>query len=167
MNPHEEYGQTTPVPVNILPELAWDVSEGQPLPTTLGKTEAPVVILPELVCDLKPVEPVPALQLRLSLRTGSPPGEVALDLFRLYTALNQLELSHRGSGLTLEDALCDVLPTNGTMRITFKPTDPNGAADRLTELVRVINEMSTNEPGLRQPYRSIERWEAQMVPVAA
>ena len=41
-------GQTQPAPVNVLPELLFDLSEGQPLPATRGRTEVPVALLPDL-----------------------------------------------------------------------------------------------------------------------
>ncbi len=73
MNPNREYGQTEPAPVHVLPELAFDLSEGQPLPLKLGLTEVPVVVLPEVAFDLLP-RPVPPLQLTVSLRPEPRPG---------------------------------------------------------------------------------------------
>src|SRR5437870_4958717 len=99
MTSHDEHDQTAPGPVHLLAEQVFDFSEGQPLTLALGKTDAPVRILPELVFDLRPAGSVPALQLSLSLQPGIAPGEAALDLFRLYTAMNQLDVSHHGSGL--------------------------------------------------------------------
>ncbi len=60
MTPNPKYGQTEPAPVHVLPELAFDLSEGHPLPANLGKTEVPVVFHPELAFDLSAAEPVPA-----------------------------------------------------------------------------------------------------------
>jgi hypothetical protein len=163
MTPDQEYGRTAPAPVHVLPELTFDLAEGRPLPATLGKTTAPVHVLPELAFDLRPGEPGPVLQLTVSLRPGATPGEVALDLFRLYRVLNQLELSQRGGGLIPVDALCDVTPTDGTIRVTFRTADPDGAAERLTKLVSAINGAAGGPPNELTPYRSIERWKAQVV----
>jgi hypothetical protein len=74
MSTNRESGRADAVPVKLLPERTFDMSEGQRLPSILGKTSAPVNILPELVFDLRPAEPVPALQLSLSLRPGAAPG---------------------------------------------------------------------------------------------
>jgi len=85
MTPEAKYGQTAPAPVTILPELAIDMSEGQPPLSNLGKTEVPVHVLPELAPDFGPT--VPALHLQLTLRPGVPPWQVSVDLFRLYAAV--------------------------------------------------------------------------------
>lgn len=167
MSREQEYGRAVPVPVDHLPELAFDMAGDRPAPSGLGKTDAPVSILPELPFDLQRAEPVPALQLSLQLRPGMTPTEVALDLFRLYTAVNQLELTHLGAGLILADALCDATPTNGEIQVTLKPADPSGAAERLTKIVSVINGAAAIKAGVRLEYRSIERCEAKVVQVAA
>ncbi len=85
---------------------------------------------------------------------------MALDLFRLYTAVNQLELSRRGAGLVPDDASGADAPSNGTLRVTFKPVEPDGAAERLAVIVSAIGEAL-------KKYPSIERCEAIVVPVAA
>jgi len=123
-----------------MPELAFDLSEGHPLPATLGQTESPVVLLPELAFDLSAAEPVPSLQMTLTLRPGATPGLVALDLFRLYAAVNQLELSEHGAGLIPDDASCESTTNDGTMRATFRPADPNGAANRLGMVVSAMSD---------------------------
>src|SRR5438128_975447 len=46
MTPDFKYGKTAIAPVTILPELAIDMSEGEPLPANLGRTEVPVHVLP-------------------------------------------------------------------------------------------------------------------------
>ncbi len=135
MPTNRDYGQTELAPVQVLSEIVFDLSEGQPLPATLGKTEMPVVVLPEVAFDMRPTEPVPSLQLTLSLRPGATPGQVALDLFRLYAAVNQLELSEHGAGLIPDDASCESTTNDGTMRVTFRPADPKGAAGRLAIVV--------------------------------
>jgi hypothetical protein len=155
MNPNRDYGRTEPGPVHILPELLFDLSEGESLPANLGQTEVPVVVLPEVVFDLLP-KPVPSLQLTVFLRPEATPGQVALDLFRLYTAMNQLELTHRGAGLAPDDASSEGTPSNGMMRITFKPVEPDGAAERLAAIVTAIGEAQTE-------YSSIERCEATVL----
>src|SRR5439155_20136165 len=105
----------------------------------LGKTEVPVVVLPELAFDMTATEPVPSLQMTLTLRPGATPGQVALDLFRLYAAVNQLELSQHGAGLIPDDAACESTANAGTMRVTFRPADPNGAAVRLATVVSAMS----------------------------
>jgi hypothetical protein len=140
MTPNHPYGQTEPAPVYVLPELAFDLSEGQPLSATLGQTEVPVVVLPELAFDMSATEPVPSLQITLSLRTGAAPGQVALDLLRLYAAVNQLELSQHGAGLIPDAAAWDSTANDGTMRVTFRPADPNGAALRLANVVSAMSD---------------------------
>jgi hypothetical protein len=119
-------------------------------------------------CDLLPPDEVPVLQLSLSLRPGATTEEVALDLFQLYRAVNLLELSYRGAGLTPNDALWEVTPTGGKMRVTFKPTNPSGSLERLTRLVRTINGAANNptDVDIVLTYRSIARCEAQVIQTA-
>jgi len=169
MTANPEYGHTHPGAVKNLPEVVFDLSEGQAPSSAFGKTETAVHLLPEMAGELMPPEEVPVLELSLSLRPGATPLEVALDLFRLYAAVNRLERSYRGAGLTPDDASCQVTPTGGKMSLRFKPTEPAGALERLTRLVRTINEAVTDSAddagSLR--YRSIERCEAQVIPTAA
>lgn len=113
MIPHDECDRSTAGPVQLLAEQVFDFSEGQPLAPTLGKTDRPVSILPELVLEGRPTGAAPALQLSLSLQPGTAPGEAALDLFRLYTAVNQLDVSHHGAGLIVDEARCDIPQTSG------------------------------------------------------
>jgi hypothetical protein len=169
MPPNGQYGRTVPAVANILPELVFDLAEDQRQPRSLGKTETPVNLLAVLACDLMPSEAVPVLQLSVRLRPGATTEEVARDLFRLYAAVNRLDLSLRGAGLTPDDASCEATPTGATMRLTFKPTDPSGSLERLTGLVRAINEADN---GHRPPddalrYPSIESCEAQVIQAAA
>jgi hypothetical protein len=141
----------------MLPELAIDMSDGQPLPSNLGKTVVPVHVLPELAVDFGPK--VAALELRLTLRPDATPGQVALDLFRLYAAVNALELNLGGSGLLPRDASHDAAPSNGTLSVTFKPANNDGAAERLATVVNAIQGA--------QDYSSVQRCEAKLVSVAA
>lgn len=152
--------------VNVLPELVFDLSEGQPQPLALGKTDTPVHLLPELACELVRPEQVPVLQLSLSLRPGALPAEVALDVLRLYAALNRLERSYRGAGLNPDDAAWERAAAGTTMRINLKPADPAGAGDRLAKLVRTINSTADNSADVMR-YPSIERCEAQVIRTAA
>jgi hypothetical protein len=157
MTPESEYGQTAPAPVTILPELALDLSEGQPLLSDLGKTDVPVHGLPELALDFGPT--VPALHLQLTLRAEVPPGLVSLDLFRLYAAVNQLDLSLHGAGLLPGEASYEDQTPNGTLSVTFKPAEPHGAAERLARVVSAIN--------AAQNYPSLLRCEAKVISIAA
>lgn len=157
MAPNDDYGRTEPTPVNVLPDMTFDLSEGQPLPSGPGKTEVPVALLPELAFDLRPTDPVPSLRIDVSLRAGATPGQVALDLFRLYAALNQLELSQHGAGLVPDDAGGST--AGGTVRVTFRPADPSGAAERLASVTRAVGDAAR--------YPSIERCEVTVVPTAA
>jgi len=163
MSTDRESGRATGVPAKLLPGQTFDLSEGQRLPSTPGKTNAPVNLLPELGFDLRPGESVPALQLSLSLR----PGEVALDLLRLYVALNQLELGQHGAGLTPDEDLCQATSVAGEMCITLKATDPNGARDRLSRLAELINGVANIGPDALPRYASIERCQAQVLMDAA
>jgi hypothetical protein len=157
MTPESAYGQTAPASVTILPELAIDMSEGQSLPSELGKTEVPVHVLPELALDFG--ASVPALRLQLTLQPGVPPWQVSLDLFRLYAAVNQLDLSLHGAGLLPVEASYEAPASNGTFSVTFKPGEAHGAAERLARVVSAIKEM--------QDYPSLLRCEAKLVSIAA
>jgi hypothetical protein len=168
MLPSRKVGRAVAVSAAPLPELIFDLSEGGAPATPLGKTETPVNILAEFVFDLHAAEPAPALQLSLYLRSQATPGEVALDLFRFVVAVNQLDLSFRGTGLTPDDALCEAAPTGETMRIVLRPRGLEGAVDRLVRLAEAINGVTNPAvPMQRLNYRSIERWEAIVLPAAA
>jgi hypothetical protein len=152
-----KFGATGLAPVTVLPELAIDLSLGQVLPSRLGKTEAPLRMLPELEIEFSPT--VPVLELRLVLRPQVPSWQVSLDLFRLYAAVNQLDLRHQGSGLLPAEASYDQPNQEGVLSVRFKPFQPQGAAERLGRLASAINEA--------QEYPSLLRCEAKVVCTAA
>ena len=52
MATHRELGRAAPERVHALPELSFDMFNGQPTPSTLGKTATPVDVLPELAFDM-------------------------------------------------------------------------------------------------------------------
>jgi hypothetical protein len=155
--PESKYGRTTPGPVIMLPELAIDMSEGRPLPSNLGRTEVPMSVIEGLPLDLGST--VPALQLRLTLRTGATPGQVAVDLFRLYAAVNQLDLTQGGTGLMPGEATYDEPTANGTLWVTFRPADPQGATGRLVRIISAINQV--------HDFASLKGLEAKVVSVGA
>jgi hypothetical protein len=157
MTPKSNCGQTALAPETILPELAIDMSEGQRLPSSLGKTEVPVHVLPEMAVDFGLT--VAALQLRLTLRPEATPGQVALDLFQLYAAVNQVELSLGGAGLLPRDATDEAATANGTLSVTFQPANLDGAAERLAAVATAIN-------GAKD-YPSLQRCDAKLISVAA
>src|SRR5436305_2031607 len=133
MTPDRKYGKAELGPINILPELTWDMFEGKPIPPGLGKTETPVTVLPEMACDFASEDTTPVLQLSVCLRPEAIPVQIALDLFRLYAAVHQLELSLGGRGL-IPSGHANGTPAGTSLSVTFKPTDPTGAADRLASL---------------------------------
>jgi hypothetical protein len=150
------YGRAVIGEVIPLPELAFDLSEGRSL-EGLGRGDAPVHILPEVAFDLSEPEGAPALELCLYLRPGKTSGEVALDLFRLYAAVNELELSHHGGGLRPTSG-GDFTESERRLRVTFIPTAPEGARERLQKIVAVINTPVSEPPR----YPAIERYEARV-----
>ena len=148
--------------MNILPEWTFDVSEVQPLPPGLGKTETPVHVLPEFTENLPLAAPIPVLQLLLFLQPGAKAADVASDLVRLWKAINDLELSYQGAGLTPGDATS----IDGAVRLIFQPTDPAGAAERLARLVSTINMTANNAAAAESlilQLATIERCEAAVV----
>jgi hypothetical protein len=156
MSADPNHGQTVPAPVNVLPAQVFDLSEGCSVLPDMGKTGVPVNVLPALEFDLGSRQLASALQLTVHVRGEVPPGELALDLFRLYAAVHQLEVSYHGGGLVLDDSRCDASPTNGVVRVTFIPTEPNGAEERLAKLVDALQ-------GAEAQYPGINRLEAQVV----
>jgi hypothetical protein len=155
LNP--KYSRTELAPVTILSELAIDMSEGQPVPTSLGKTEVPVCVIQGPTLDFDPT--VPALQLCLTLRPGATPERVAVDLFRLCAAAIRLEVSQGGTGLLPGEISYDEPSCNGSLRMTFKPSDARGAAERLAGVVIAIHGA--------QDYPSFQCCEAKIIAVAA
>ena len=159
MNSNREYGQTEPAPVHVLPELVFDLSEGEQLPATLGQTEVPVIVLPEVAFDLIP-EPA-----AVNTDHGIPAtrGDAGAGGPRPVPPLHSDESTGTyppGAGLVPDDASSEGTPSNGTMRITFKPVEPDGAAERLAAIVTAIGEAQTE-------YSSIERCEATVLAPAA
>ncbi len=60
MSAKREFGRAVPEQVHILPELTFDMFEGQPTPEALGRTATPVDVLPELGFDMTGDEPAPS-----------------------------------------------------------------------------------------------------------
>jgi hypothetical protein len=169
MSADRALGRTIPDSVHNLPEVVFDFSEAQEVGCAVGKTEMPVRLLPELAFDLDSGGSVTILQLTLSLRSGSTREEVALDLFRLYAALNHLERSHGGSGLSPNDAAFDATVSGGELRVRFTPTERSAAPERLARLVRAINGTAgaPSDCDAIFGYRSIETCAAQVIQSAA
>jgi hypothetical protein len=157
MTPKPEYGKTIPAPTVVLPELETDMTKGQPLPSSLGKTEVPVHVLQELATDFGPT--VPALHLEVTLQPEAAPWDVSVDLFRLYAAINDLDLSLHGGGLFPGEASCEERVSNATFSVTFRPAAVDGAAERLARLVRAVNETKN--------YPTLLKCEAKIVSIAA
>jgi hypothetical protein len=149
-----KYGRCEIAEAAPLPELAFDLSGGQSL-EGLGRTDMPVHDLPPIMFDLLGAPAPAVLELSVSLRPGSPAGEVALDLFRLYAAVNELALSHPGGGLRPVGA--GELAEDGTVRVTFAPAEPEGARERLQKIAEAINTAAVGT----QQYRAIDRCEAR------
>jgi len=161
-------GRTIPMTVHNLPEVVFDFSEAPQPGAAVGKTEMPVRLLPALAFDLDSGGGVAILQLTLSLRSDSTREEVAMDLVRLYAAINRLELSHGGSGLTPNDAVFDAKAAGGELRISFTPTERSSAPERLARLVRSINQVTgDHSDSAVLAYRSIETCAARVVQSAA
>jgi hypothetical protein len=169
MTPDGELGRTIPDPVRNLPEVLFDFSAAVQRTVALGRTQVPMRLLPEVAFDLQPAPATAVLQITVSLRPDATREEVALDLFRLYAAVNRLELSDRGSGLTPYDASFEAGATGGEMRIRFTPTEPSGASERLARLVRTINRTINNPVAVEAAlqYRSLEQCAAQVIQAAA
>jgi hypothetical protein len=134
-----------------------DMSGAQPLRPTLGKTEVPVSVVLGPTLDFS--HTVPALKLRLTFRPEATSEQVALDVFRLYAAINQFDLSNKGGGLLPDEVSREEPTSNGTLSITFRLTEPVGAEERLEAVVQAIN--------LFQEYPSLQRCEARVISVAA
>jgi hypothetical protein len=131
--------------------------DGSSAPPNLGKTEVPVSAIPGPTLDFAP--DVPVLQLRLPLRPGSTPEQTALDLFRLYAAVNQADVGQGGTGLLPREAASAEPSANGSLWVTFQPADPHGAAERLDRVASALTELVN--------YASVEICEAKVVAVAA
>src|SRR4051794_70636 len=101
MTPGDEYGKTGLGPTHLLPSLAFEM----PIDPSVkcGKAEGPVRLLPSLEFDLTEQKASAALQLVVQLREEASPEQVSVDLFRLYAAINELELSYGGAGLRVDD----------------------------------------------------------------
>lgn len=157
----KKYGRTEIAPINVLEPVEVDFSAGPPMPPKLGQTEAPVNILPVLEIDLS--EPAPALALTFRLRPGVSPAAVAVDLFAVWKALNEYELSVGGSGLKPGEARDEQTAGGTVIRLVLTPADPVGAADRLAQLAAAVNG-ATDPAALNGVLtgRSFEKCEAEL-----
>lgn len=154
MADHPNYGRCDFAEVIPLPPLVFDFSEGQSL-EGLGQTDMPVRNLAPVAFDFLAPEAPAVLELSVQLRAGATPGEVALDLFRLYAAVNEMELSQQGGGL--RPANDGELAEDGTVRLTFIPAVSEGARERLEKIAALIA-AAVGVPGR---YRAIDRCEAR------
>jgi hypothetical protein len=157
MSQNPKYGRAEPAGETNVSGPAIDMFDGNPVPPSFGKTKIPVTALQGPTLNFAP--DVLALQLRLTLRPGTTPEQAALDLFRLYAAVNQADLSHGGAGLLPRDASCAEPQANGSVSVTFQPADPHGAAERLAGVASAITELVK--------FASVEACEARVVAVAA
>src|SRR5262249_7430716 len=135
MEPKRNFGKAEAAAVQVLPDLAIDFAESNPLPSLLGKTDTPVHLLPELAFDL---QSLPALCVTVHVRAEATPTQIGYDLYRLYVALNQLDLSLNGTGLTPDEPTA-LSSSNGSCTVTFRPNRPEGAAQRFTQIADLIN----------------------------
>jgi hypothetical protein len=87
----------------MVPKIVFDMSEGRSLPPNLEKVEVRMILLPEMVLEMEPIPRGPVLHLNLSARPEVAPGEVALDLVRIYAAVNHLEMRHHGGWLVARE----------------------------------------------------------------
>jgi hypothetical protein len=123
-----------PLAPQVLPHLAIDAGQGQMLPAALTGTTASVHALPALTLDFEAAHS-PALQLDLTVRPGVTPVELGTDLFRLCSAVNSLPPSQIGGGLTADG----YVKQDGNVRMVMRFANPQGAQDRLAQLVSAIN----------------------------
>ena len=123
-----------PLAPQVLPHPAIDAGQGQPLPAGLTTTAVRVHVLPALALDFEAAHS-PALQLDLTVRPGVTPVELGTDLFRLCSAVNALPPSQIGGGLTADG----YVKQDGNVRMVMRFANPQGARDRLAQLVSAIN----------------------------
>ena len=122
----------------VLPHPAIDAGQGQPPPAGPTKTAAPVHVLPALTLDFE-TSHSPALQLDLTIKPGVTPVELGTDLFRLCSAVNALPPSQIGGGLSADG----YVKQDGNVRVVMRFANPQGAHDRLAQLVSAINASET------------------------
>lgn len=130
-------GRTEVEPIRLLEVADFDFFDGGPVAANLGRTEVPVQLLPE--CAFDGAEPSPVLVLRLDVRPGADPVAVTFDLFAAYAALNRYEMSLGGSGLTPDEAGSDLSASGGAVRLALRATATGGAAERLAKVVAAVN----------------------------
>ena len=157
MDPKRNFGQSEAAVV-VLPDLAFDLAEGKPLPgpAQLGKADMPVRVLEELAFDL---QSLPVLQVTVQVRAEATPTQIGYDLYRLYVALNQLDLSLNGHGLTPDEAT-PLATSNGSCTVTFRPNRPEGAAQRFAQMADLINASQSAAGWLPTPMPAIAGYHA-------
>ena len=129
-----------------------------------GKTDfGTVVVLPEWPIDMAETESVPMLQVTVQFRPEVSAVQMGVDLYRLWSALNQYELSLRGGGLKPVESTSGV-GENSTCRLTYRPAQAEGAGERFAHIVERINDSA--QVAISLPV-SIARCEAACVRSAA
>lgn len=130
------YGQSDFGPTKILPPVEFDLTGDHPGPFGKSDLGTQVTLLPPVTLDLTPV-PRPALRLEIRLRASATPSAIARGILRLYTALNDLELSLGGSGLKFDDRASEP-GTNGTISLVFLSEATDDAKGRLEQLLEIV-----------------------------
>lgn len=154
MSPDSSLTKLIPLAPQALPFPIHDAAAAKSVPSDLMKTVSPVQMLPALNLDYEAPNS-PALQLDLTVRPGVTPVELGTDLFRLCSTVNSLAPSQVGGGLTVNG----YVKQDGNVRMVMRFANPEGAQDRLAQLVSTIN--SSADCVVSCP--SISRCEATLV----
>src|SRR5262245_3372849 len=113
MSADPKFGRAVPEPVNVLPELTFDMLEGKPIPQGLGKTHTPVNVLPPLSFAMPARQPAPVLQLTIAFRPDATAAQIGRDYHHLFVLLNERDLAQGGSGLQPVAVANDSISPNG------------------------------------------------------
>jgi hypothetical protein len=136
MSAQRKLGQTIPGPVKVLPELAFDMLEGKPVPAGLGKTHMPVKVLQPLSfdmqsADMQSAQETPILQLTIAFHPNATAAQIGRDCHQLHVVLS-------GKGLLPIDCPNDLASGNGDVRLAFQPLDMAHARERIEPMIAAI-----------------------------
>lgn len=157
MKPDTNYGRSVFAPIQVHPGFAFELPVDES--ARYGQAETPLTVHPAWGVDLRAAGPV--LQLELEAPAGASVAQLSTELFRLFTAMSDLEQSYGGPGLRFAEeaaAKAGPTPSNGKVQLSFRSTEELGAGERLRRLADAVNQEGWSLVGAVAP--SFTNWRA-------
>ncbi len=153
----------TDSPVQVHEPIAFDLTEGQPLPAEVGQSEPAVTLLPPVPFDWNEAVEIPFLKLTLHPLPSADPALLTQDVLRLLDALNRYERALGGKGVAWATVGSQEQGSR-VIRLVLTPNELQGAQERLAKLADLANGATLPAPQglfpLPANLRSLARWQA-------